>query len=211
MATDKITSASIADGAVSADALTSTAITGQTAETTIADDDLILISDTSASAALKKMTKANFVSGVGGVSTPYFIASISSGQTVSDNAVTKATFQEEIIDSDGCYDNSTNYRFTPTTAGKYFVAATLAGTTFGVDAINSMEIYIYKNGSAYMKCVHNAATSYQYWLSPVVNAIVDMNGSSDYLEVYGKLDVVANTPQFYSARHSWFMAHKLIG
>ena len=46
--------------------LTSTTITGQTAETSVADDDLILISDTSAS-ALRKMTKANFVSGVGGL------------------------------------------------------------------------------------------------------------------------------------------------
>jgi len=44
-----------------------TTITGQTAETSIADDDLILISDTSGS-ALRKMTKANFVSGVGGLS-----------------------------------------------------------------------------------------------------------------------------------------------
>ena len=35
------------------------AITGQTAETSIADDDLVLIFDTSAS-ALRKMTKANF-------------------------------------------------------------------------------------------------------------------------------------------------------
>ena len=35
------------------------AITGQTAETSVADDDLILIFDTSAS-ALRKMTKANF-------------------------------------------------------------------------------------------------------------------------------------------------------
>ena len=47
--------------------ITSTIITGQTAETSIADDDLILISDTSAS-ALRKMTKANFISGVGGLS-----------------------------------------------------------------------------------------------------------------------------------------------
>ena len=45
--------------------ITSTIITGQTAETSIADDDLILISDTSAS-AIRKMTKANFVSGLGG-------------------------------------------------------------------------------------------------------------------------------------------------
>ena len=53
--------------------LSSTSITGQTAETTIADDDLILISDTSASGALRKMTKANFVSG------------LSEGSTAADN------------------------------------------------------------------------------------------------------------------------------
>ena len=38
-------------------------ITGQTAETSVADDDLILIFDTSAS-ALRKMTKANFAPAV---------------------------------------------------------------------------------------------------------------------------------------------------
>ena len=47
-------------------ALQSQAITGQTAETTIANDDLILISDTSAAGALRKMTRANFVAGVSG-------------------------------------------------------------------------------------------------------------------------------------------------
>ena len=46
-------------------AVTSTTITGQSAETSIADKDLIMISDTSASGALKKMTKANFVTGLG--------------------------------------------------------------------------------------------------------------------------------------------------
>jgi len=40
-------------------------ITGLGAETSIADNDLIMISDTSASGALKKMTKANFVTGLG--------------------------------------------------------------------------------------------------------------------------------------------------
>ena len=65
------------------------AITGQTAETTIADDDLILISDTSASAALKKMTKANFVSGVGGDNTPAFSAYLSSSQSIPNTTETK--------------------------------------------------------------------------------------------------------------------------
>ena len=43
-------------------------ITGLSAETSIADNDLIMISDTSASGALKKMTKANFVTGLGSAS-----------------------------------------------------------------------------------------------------------------------------------------------
>ena len=54
-----------AGGALS---LTSTSITGQTALTTIADDDLILISDTSESGVLRKMTKATFVTGLGAAS-----------------------------------------------------------------------------------------------------------------------------------------------
>ena len=46
--------------------LQSVAITGQTVEATVANDDLILISDTSAAGALRKMTRANFVAGVSG-------------------------------------------------------------------------------------------------------------------------------------------------
>ena len=150
------------------------------------------------------------VTGVGGSSTPYFLATMGSAQTVSDNTATKVQYSTEVIDTDNCYDNSTNYRFTPTTAGKYFVACAVAGSTFGVNSLNDMEVDLYKNGSALYKARHNAATNYQYWLQPTVNAIVDMNGSSDYLEVYAILDVVANTPQFYHSNYSWFMAHKII-
>ncbi len=125
MAIDKITTPAIADGAVSADTLTSTVITGQTAETSIATDDLILLSDTSASGALKKMTRANFVSGVGGANTPAFEAYLSSNQSFSDASYTKVNFNTEIYDTDSDYDNSSNYRFTPTTAGKYLVYSTI--------------------------------------------------------------------------------------
>ena len=52
--------------AAGATALQSVAITGQAAEATVAADDLILISDTSAAGALRKMTRANFIAGVSG-------------------------------------------------------------------------------------------------------------------------------------------------
>ena len=58
------------------------AITGQTAETSVADDDLILIFDTSAS-ALRKMTKANFA--------PAVSLSYSSGTATGDGSTTGFT------------------------------------------------------------------------------------------------------------------------
>ena len=53
--------------------------------------------------------------------TPYFEARRSSTQTISDNTNTKIACDVETWDSAGNYDNSTNYRFTPTTAGKYYI------------------------------------------------------------------------------------------
>ena len=53
--------------------------------------------------------------------TPSFKAQLSSNQTISHATYTKINFDTEVYDTDGCYDNSTNYRFTPTTAGKYVV------------------------------------------------------------------------------------------
>jgi hypothetical protein len=55
------------DGLVKSGNTLSVDIPGTSAETTVADDDLVLVYDSSES-ALKKMTKAIFVSGVGGIS-----------------------------------------------------------------------------------------------------------------------------------------------
>tara|TARA_Y100001938_G_scaffold149377_1_gene235959 strand:- start:195 stop:1553 length:1359 start_codon:yes stop_codon:yes gene_type:complete len=67
--TGEVTASAVAfngsDVVALAASLDATAITGQTAEVSIDDDDLILIYDTSET-ALRKMTKANFVSGLAG-------------------------------------------------------------------------------------------------------------------------------------------------
>ena len=83
------------DNTVTAAKLATTSITGQTAETSVADGDTILIHDASAS-ALRKMTKANFApavsltynnrTGTGDGSTTTF--TVTSGTTVNDVIVT---------------------------------------------------------------------------------------------------------------------------
>lgn len=64
IASDAISHGNIADGAIRPPALGADVINGNTAETSIADADEILIYDVSASAN-RKMTKANFVAGLG--------------------------------------------------------------------------------------------------------------------------------------------------
>ena len=66
LAGDSVDATKIADDAVSDEHLDVTSITGHGALTSVANDDLVLISDTSASAALKKMTVANLVANAGG-------------------------------------------------------------------------------------------------------------------------------------------------
>ena len=99
IAADAITNAKIADDAISDEQLDPTVITGQTAETSIASDDLILLSDTSASGALKKMTRANFVSGVGGTNTPNFWIYKSANQSIATNTAVKIAFDSAVIDT----------------------------------------------------------------------------------------------------------------
>ena len=96
-----------------------TIITGQTAETSIATDDTILIHDTSAS-ALRKMTRANFVSGIGGTNTPAFLVSKASDQSVSNGTTTKITFDNEVYDVGSCFASD---KFTVPSGedGKYFL------------------------------------------------------------------------------------------
>ena len=87
IADNAIDSEHYTDASIDAAHLNADVITGATAETSIATDDLILLSDTSASGALKKMTRANFVSGLGGTSQVVFTKS-SNATTIPDDTET---------------------------------------------------------------------------------------------------------------------------
>jgi len=132
-------------GSVGSSQVAASIITGQTAETSIATDDTVLIHDTSAG-ALRKMTRANFVSGVGETNKPAFLATMS-GQSVSDNTYTKLQFGTEVVDTNSAYDHSTNYRFTvPSGEGGlyYFTAQMQCG---GMVTNSRLQMVFAKNGT----------------------------------------------------------------
>ena len=51
---------------------------------------------------------------------PAFQAYLGSNQSLTSGVLTKANINTEVFDTDSMYDSSTNYRFTPTIAGKYY-------------------------------------------------------------------------------------------
>ena len=115
---------------------------------------------------------------------PAFLATRTTTQSIPNNAYTKVQFDTEVFDTDSCYDNSTNYRFTPTVAGKYFVTAQAGFENF--NNTNHRVIWnIYKNGSPY-SLVGDMALSTDAGADPtlIVSTIVEMNGSSDYIELF---------------------------
>ena len=178
LSADSVNATKIANNAISEEHLDVTAITGHTAETSIADGDLVLIHDASAS-ALRKITKANLVAGVGGTNTPAFKARSGGSNTntsMANNTAVKIAFATEVFDSDNKFSSS---RFTPTVAGKYFISAAFKMGT-SADWQNNM-IMIYKNGSLESRFSH----SHWHYETIMINGIIDLD-TDDYVEIYGQ-------------------------
>jgi len=104
------------------------------------------------------------------------------GTSVATATDTKITCETVVFDTNSCYDNATNFRFTPTKAGKYFVYASLTWPSSAATALNT---YIMKNGSIYANS-RGAGVATIVGLGPAITAIADMNGSTDYLELWGR-------------------------
>ena len=192
--------------------LTADSITGQTAETSIADDDTIIIHDTSAS-ALRKMTKANFTSGIGGTNSKMFLAKMNASQTMSSATATKMTMSE-VLDPDSVYDGSSNYRWTPGETGKYYIFFhTYYSEQGGGSVLRDNYVWLRKNGSNFITSEQYFNSSRPAWNMHEGGIILDVTSTSDYFEIWAYISVDSGTPQVVGASsvfHSYWGGYKLL-
>lgn len=126
---------------------------------------------------------------------PKFSAtSAAAAQSITTGVATKVSLSVEVFDTNNNFDPTTNYRFTPTVAGYYQINWTVVCTANGTSVTDAVS-YLYKNGVS-----HTVGEEY---IGPAVTVIsstgaviVQMNGTTDYLELYGK--IVGTNPSFYS-------------
>ncbi len=109
---------------------------------------------------------------------PAFSAYKNADQTITANTWTKISFQTERFDTGSCYDATTNYRFTPNVAGKYFVNAALR---INQGSAGNGWWAFYKNGSLDRYIEGGALDTFQWTAGGVM---IDLNGSTDYVECY---------------------------
>jgi len=131
------------------------------------------------------VTSAKLASGAV-VNTPAFEATISASKTLTENDYTKIQFDTENFDTDGNYDHSTNYRFTPTTSGKYFFYVNCIFNAGGSGEYERARLALYKNGSLvyYQQEGSQSQQGNPQRRMHSIQKIITLNGSSDYVEAF---------------------------
>ena len=106
---------------------------------------------------------------------------------IPNATVTKVILTNEMIDTDSAYDTS-NGRFTPQVAGKYFVYSAITYEKTG--DFDNIQLRIRKNNSS---SIAEALDRNEYYTTINACGTVDMNGSTDYLEIYTRQDAGGNS------------------
>jgi hypothetical protein len=151
------------------------------------------------------IVQADLASGVAGTG-PAFSAYRSTTQSVTSGVQTKVQCNVEEFDTDGAYDNATNYRFQPVIAGYYMMTGyvTYQASTSKTEFLTSL----YKNGTIFKRGNYSALNTV-YDQGCGVAALVYLNGSTDYVELYGYL-VGVGSPLFVGAVASTFFQGVLV-
>jgi hypothetical protein len=189
VADGSITTAKIADGNVTVDKIASGSITtAKIADGNVTSAKIDTVANTqvtgtmtTAQVADEAITQAKIASGVAGTG-PAFSAYAGSGNvSISTNTWTKVALNSEEFDTNNDFDSTTNYRFTPTIAGYYQINGLIGTENSG--ATTRTLAMIRKNGGEF-KFGDDLSGNTHTGSNVGVNALIYMNGSTDYLELW---------------------------
>jgi len=148
----------------------------------------LLIADTTTSGYFVNMRGVEITSIANKVGS--FKVFLSVAQSIADNTVTKIQFADEVFDKEGWYDNVTNFRYTPQVAGQYMFGVT---SGFAVDsAIDIVQAEIHKNATAVAINREMSDLGGTNIIGESVTTMVDMNGSTDFIEFFTLQDSSPN-------------------
>jgi hypothetical protein len=140
--------------------------------------------------------------------TPLVAVRSNTAQTISTGTDTKVQLDTEMIDTNNTFDSSTNYRWSPGVAGKYYMTGTVS---INIDSAGKyLQAKIYKNGSmvSHQQVVAEGTNNtYQATVD-----LIDDNDGDDYYELYIRQNTGGNSTTNVNAEalYTRFFGYKLI-
>lgn len=112
---------------------------------------------------------------------PAFSVYGTGGQSIANSTFTKIILNTKVFDTATAFDTTTNYRFQPAVAGYYQINAQVF---FAGSVVGYAQMQINKNGNGY---IYGSSTANNNNIGSQINAsaVIYLNGSTDYLELYG--------------------------
>ena len=153
-----------------------------TAATLMASGDTVTVPSGAALTIASGATITNSGTATGFGSSAVLRVHLLADEALTKNVSEQCKFDIEDFDTQGWYDNTTNFRFTPTVAGYYYVFTKInfAGTT----QANSCFVSILKNTTVTAESYKTLPSGAEH--SFTMADTVYLNGSSDYVEVWGE-------------------------
>ena len=133
------------------------------------------------------VVQADLASGVTGTG-PAFSAYMSSNAAFTSATTTKVTLDTEVFDTANCFASS---QFTPNVSGYYLINGKIRVT--GTNCVGHATIY--KNGTQHIIGNYVEASGPVFF--SVVSTVLYLNGSTDYVELYGYHDCTVDTVDVY--------------
>lgn len=174
--------------------------------------DLVSGSSSQYTASLPLASGTVMVSG----NMPAFIVRLTSNQG-STGSVQIIQFDVKVADTGTCYNNTAStvtlngvsapqYSFAPNVAGYYQINACLPA--FDTVNGNSYLLYIYKNGSSYAIGSALPVSSGTSTISGTVSQTIYMNGTSDYIQIYGRF--TGTSPVYFGGANGAYFSGCLV-
>jgi hypothetical protein len=143
----------------------------------------------------------------------YFSAKGTGSYSLAYNTLTKLQYATELYDSNNCYDNATNYRFTPTTAGYYHLGCSVMAYS-STNNMAYVQMAIYKNGTSGTKIAESGiqrydGTGFVYAIQPFVSGFAYANGSTDYFECYAQTQAGGSSASTVDAGNTFYFGYKV--
>ena len=154
------------------------------------------------------ITQPELATGVAGTGPAFSAYRSTSDQSVTTTTWTALAAQTEEFDTASAYNNTGStvtlngisvpaYSFAPNVAGYYQVNGEINATC---TAGGQMNVAVYKNGSEFKRGFSIVGGAFSQYCSPV-SALIYLNGTSDYITLYGI--VIGTGPAYASGTGAW--------